>query len=139
MLRLKSLSLVAAALLAGGCIHGMDEVKLTTSTEGIPAAQGNVRTMGAPNDNVRVIVKVKHLAPADRVASGATTYVVWAQPTGSDKVQNLGALSVDKKLNGSLMTVLPYESFKVFITAEPGANITEPTGDMLMTAMVDGR
>lgn len=138
MILKNKLPLVAAAFLAAACVHGMEEVKLSTSAEGIPAAQGAVKTMGASNDNQRVIVQVNHLAPPEKVENGATTYVVWAQPEGQDTVQNIGALKVDKKLNGSLMTVLPYDSFKVFITAEPTANVTAPTGDELLAANVNG-
>ena len=134
---IKTPLLVGAVFLAAACIHGMEEVKLSTSADGIPAAQGAVKTMGAPNDNTRLIVKVKHLAPPERVENGATTYVVWAQPDGTENVQNVGALTVDKNLNGTLMTVLPFKEFKVFITAESTGSVTQPTGQELLAANVD--
>lgn len=136
------LSLAAAALLAVSCAHLMpggdsaQSVPMTTQAEGIPAAQGAVKTKDAKNDNKQLIVQVKHLAPADKVAEGATTYVVWAQPEGVKQPQNIGALKVDNKLNGSLTTVLPYESFKVFITAEKSAGVTSPSGDTLLAANI---
>ena len=132
------LPLVAAAYLLAACSHFMNanSVDMTTAAEGIPAAQGAVKTMDGQNDNKRVLVSVEHLAPPEKVAEGATTYVVWAQPTGADTVQNIGALNVDKKLKGTLMTQLPYENFKVFITAEPTAQATQPTGEELLAANV---
>ena len=63
--------------------------------------------------------------------------MVWAQPEGADAPQNIGALKVDKKYSGSLMTVIPYEDFKVFITAEPSPQVTEPSGQELLAAHID--
>lgn len=138
--RLK-LTLVATALLAVSCSHFMSSTStpLSTAAEGIPAAQGEVKTAKAKNDNTTLTVTVQHLAPPGRVANGATTYVVWAQPDGTETPQNIGALKVDDKLNGSLMSVLAYDSFKVFITAEPTAQVTEPTGGELLAANVLGK
>jgi len=131
--------LIAAALATSACMHGRSEVKLSTASEGIPAAMGAVKTSTGPNENTRLVVKVEHLAPPGRVENGATTYVVWAQPNGSSVVQNIGALQVDDKLKGTLSTVLPFEAFKVFITAEPTAAVTAPTGQELLAANVAPR
>ncbi len=133
---------VVIAMLGAGCMHMMhrsDEVSLASSTDNNPAARGAVKTAGTTNENTRVEVKVEHLAPPGKVASGATTYVVWAKPQGSSDAQNIGALRVDDDLKGTLRTVLPYEAFKVFITAEPNAQVTSPTGEELLAANITPR
>jgi len=135
----KSPLLIAAALAASACMHRMQEVKLSTAAEGIPAAQGAVKTSSTPNDNTKLIVQVEHLAPPGRVESGATTYVVWAKPDGSGAAQNIGALLVDDNLKGSLTTVVPFDTFEVFITAEPRPEVTAPTGQELLAANVNPR
>ena len=136
------LSLAAAALLAVSCAHLMpggnaQSVPMTTQASGIPAAQGAIKMREGKNDNKQLVVQVEHLAPPAKIADGATTYVVWAQPEGVKQPQNIGALKVDNKLKGSLTTVLPYDSFKVFITAEPTPSVTEPSGKTLLAANID--
>lgn len=94
-----------------------------------PAAMGEVTTSIGLNENTDVTVKVKHLAPPERVAPGATVYVVWATPpeTGAN-AHNLGALRVDAELNGKLKTVTPLRTFDLKITAEATAAVDEPHG-----------
>jgi hypothetical protein len=132
----KTLSLVAAAFCAAACSHmNAQAVKLKPETEGAASiAKGEVRTIDSSNDNKRVWVKIEHLAPPEKVADGATTYVVWAQPEGGATPQNIGALKVDDELEGSLMTVVPYDNFRLFITPEPSAQVTEPSGEEILAA-----
>ncbi len=139
----KSLLIVPIVALSA-CVHtGMgraaEEVKLSTASDGIPAARGDVRTGDAANGNTAVTVQVQHLAEPDRVADGATTYVVWAQPQGSDTAQNIGALKVDNNLNGTLSTEVPFDAFKITITAESAPTVTEPNGHQLLSADVHHR
>lgn len=131
-------ALVAAAMLAAACSHmHAQAVKLKPETQGAASiAKGEVRTMDASNDNTRVWVKIEHLAPPQKVADGATTYVVWAQPVGGESAQNIGALNVDDKLKGSLMTLVPYDNFRLFITPEANAQATQPTGEEILAANV---
>lgn len=135
-IKMKTLSLVAAALFAAACSHmNAQAVKLKPETDGAASiAKGEVRTIDASNDNTRVWVKIEHLAPPEKVADGATTYVVWAQPNGGETAQNIGALQVDDKLQGSLMTLVPYDNFRLFITPEPSAQVTEPSGEEILAA-----
>lgn len=138
---LKSLS-VALFVFASACLgmgFGTKEVRLSSTSNGVPAARGAVRTGDAANNNTSVVVRVEHLAEPERVSNGATTYVVWAQRDGTKVIQNIGALRVDEKLNGSLSTVLPFDDFKVFITAEPASNVTGPSGEELLTANIRRR
>ena len=73
---------------------------------GLHAAQGNVETTTTQNGNTALTVQVKHLAPPEKVASGASTYVVWATPMDANaEAQNLGALTVDTDRTGELRTL----------------------------------
>jgi hypothetical protein len=114
-----------------------------------PAAQGEVKTKLTKDGNTTVTVTVKHLAPPDRLARDATTYVVWAHPLGTPAGAgaasggpadggffNLGGLKIDGDLNGDLTTTTPYHSFDLLITPEPSAAVTKPTNNRALWATV---
>lgn len=122
------------ALAFTGC-GGSRTVRMTTGPE-IPAAQGTVKASPGQNGNTSLAVEVQHLAPPEKVASGATTYVVWAQPPGQTTPQNLGALAVDSDLRGTLDTVTPLQKFDIFITAEPSPTTLSPSNNQLFTASI---
>jgi hypothetical protein len=94
----------------------------------VPAAEGVVSVKETDNNNTSMTVKVKHLAEARKVFSGATNYIVWIRPEGSDAYQNVGALQVDKNLEGTHTTTVPYVNFKVLITPEMSSMGQTPTG-----------
>ncbi len=106
-------------------------------TERMPAAEGSVMVAKADNDNTALEVRVRHLASPEKIAPEATTYVVWARASGADVVQNLGALKVDKDLQGTLKTVTPLRTFDVFITAESSPTVQSPSSDGLLIASVE--
>ena len=122
-------------VMAVGCASGPQAIRMRTSLA-IPAAQGTVKASSGKNGNTSLVIDVRHLAPPERVAAGATTYVVWAQPLGEGSPQNLGALRVDEDLRGTLATVTPLRSFDLFITAEASATQMEPTNDQLFSASI---
>jgi hypothetical protein len=63
-------------------------------------------------------VRVDHLPPPSRVASGTNHYVVWSVPRGGVP-QHVGGLEYDEDSRvGELETVTPYDEFEVRITAE---------------------
>jgi hypothetical protein len=45
-----------------------------------PAATGEVSTSRGPDGNTKLTIRVQHLAPADRIARGASAYVAWVVP-----------------------------------------------------------
>ena len=90
------------------------------------------------NDNTVVRVRVKHLAPPYRVASDATTYVVWIQPAGAP-AQVVGALKVDDDLSGTLDFVTPQRVFHLVVTPEAQASAAKPAHEPVFTADVDAR
>lgn len=104
----------------------------------VPAAEGTITTKRGENNNIAAYVRVKHLAPPSRLASVATTYVVWIQPPNAP-VQNVGALMVDEDLEGELDFVTPHQIFTVTITPEAAATVSAPTNHSVFTSSVDAR
>jgi hypothetical protein len=106
----------------------------------VPAAQGAVSVKDADNGNVKLAVSVKHMAPPEKVATGASSYVVWLKPlaTGNDNEapQNLGALAVNKDQEGEFDTMTAYRQFDIFVTAEPQPGSTAPTGEQLLSTTI---
>jgi hypothetical protein len=64
-----------------------------------------------------------------------STYVVWLKPE-SGTAQNVGVLSLNKDLKGSLETQTAFKDFQVIVTAEKDANVTAPSGRSVMNASV---
>ncbi len=106
------------------------------SASGVPASEGTVRATTGENGNTRVSIRVKHLAPPSKVASGSTVYVVWFRPVDGDS-QNVGALVLNKYLEGSLDTVTPHQRFLVSITPEPNGQAASPTNEPVFTYQVE--
>jgi hypothetical protein len=106
----------------------------------MPAAQGAVSIKDADNGNVKLAVSVKHMAPPEKVATGASSYVVWLKPlaTGNENEapQNLGALAVNKDEEGNFDTTTSYRQFDLFVTAEPQPGSTSPTGEQLLSTTI---
>lgn len=94
----------------------------------VPAAVGNVSVKADQNDNTNMTVKVQHLAPPQKLAVGATNYIVWIQPEGGREYQNVGALKVDRNLEGFYSTTVPYRNFKILVTPEQSTMAQNPTG-----------
>ena len=129
-----------SSLSAVACSHTPEPkgpVDLATSNK-LPSTQGQIETGDAGNGNVTVHVSVKHMAPPDKVVSGATTYVVWVQPLAADgSPQNLGAIKPDGEEHGDFVSTTPLPAFDVFITAEPSATAQAPTGEKMLWGRVD--
>lgn len=108
-----------------------------TAGQNNPAAQGKVLVTDAGNGNNELLVSVSHLAEPPRVASDATTYVVWVAPIAGDAPpQNVGALTVDQDLSGLLRTITPHDEFDLFITAEPSERAQSPSGERVLWTRV---
>jgi hypothetical protein len=106
------------------------------STEGGLASEGTVRVSDGDNGNTKVSIRVKHLAPPSKVAVDSTVYVVWIQPREGDR-QNVGALTLNKDLEGSLETLTPHRRFMISVTPEPNGQVTEPSHEPVFTYSVE--
>jgi hypothetical protein len=129
-------TLLAGAVLSlalTGCASNKQNME---SSNIVPGAQGTVSAKSAENDNTELTIKVKHLAPAQKVSTNASNYIVWIQPEGSRNFQNVGALRVNDNLEGSQTTTIPYKRFKVLVTPELGAMAQSPTGPTIFEKQV---
>jgi hypothetical protein len=101
------------------------------------AAKGELKIKEGDNGNTALSVNVKYLAPPEKIAPNATTYVVWAKPrTGDMRPQNLGALRVNDDREGSLETVTPLKNFEVIVTPEPSTTVSAPTHSPVFNGIV---
>lgn len=156
-------AVAATIVCAPGCaMFGGGEGRASTvalsSSAQSAASEGQVKTKITSDRNTKVTVTVKHLAPPERSAQGATTYVVWVRPLGvpaaraerpaeyserqassgrdENGVFNLGGLKISEDRDGELQTVTPFHSFELFITAEPSSAVTAPNGERVLWATV---
>jgi hypothetical protein len=102
----------------------------------VPAAEAIVKTKDAGNNNTEINLEVRHLAPVQRIAPDASTYVVWVQPTDGSPAQNVGAIAVDEDLKGHLRTVTPYKAMRIFITPEQLATASYPKGEQVLSTTI---
>ena len=131
------LLLVAALPLGAACVRGSQSAATPLqASAAVPAAEGTVDTGKDRNGNTRVTVAVRHLAQPERLAGGASFYVVWAKPEGGEKAQNLGTLRVDADLRGVLEAVTPLRHFELLVTPEKEATPSAPTTDTVLRADV---
>ena len=93
-----------------------------------PGAEGEVVTSKDDYGNTEMKLKLKHLAPPDRINTGANAYVVWIQGVGQPQFQNVGGLNVNRDLTAEYSTRVPYENFRLIVTPEPSATVSSPSG-----------
>ncbi len=105
----------------------------------VPAASGEVYTRKWEGRERAIEVKVKHLAPANQVVTGATSYVVWFRSMEANApAQNMGVLSLNSDLEGSLVASTSFVDFDVLVTAESSPMATQPSTNEIMRAQVRG-
>ena len=102
----------------------------------VPAASGEITTEEGDDDNLRLEIAVKHLAPPGKVEAGAAVYVVWMEIAGAPP-QNVGSLRVDEDLTGRLDTITPFHRFNLVITAERDPAAVFPRGPRVLSGTVD--
>lgn len=106
------------------------------STAGVPASEGTVQATQGKNGNTNLSIRVKHLAPPFKVQPDAAVCVVWIQQVDQPK-PNIGALTLNSNLEGSLDTETPFRRFAITVTPEPGGMQNHPTHEPVFTASVD--
>lgn len=147
--RVRSASRAIPLLLAGGLLFGLMLLISSCGTEttvlrlqnspSVPAAQGTVEVSEGDQGQTQLDIRVNYLAKPGQVTPGARVYVVWVRPvsaTGLVAAQNVGAFDVDDDLQGEMKTETPLRYFNVFITAEPNADVTVPTGNEVLSTQV---
>ncbi|MFW6057749.1 MAG: hypothetical protein ACOC9W_02730 [Persicimonas sp.] len=128
---------VAGALILGAGCATTTDYDLTAGEE-TPAASGEVKIKEDDNNNLRLDVEVDHLPNPGNLAAGLNTYVVWLEPTGADRMVNLGQLEIDEDdRTGKLEATTPYRNFNIYITAEETGQPSQPSDRMIMRRQID--
>jgi hypothetical protein len=102
-----------------------------------PAALAEVSAKEADDNNTKINIKVNHLAEPNRIDSNANYYVVWVAPRGTDTVQNVGTLNLNKDLKGTYETTVPYKDFRVMISAEKDRLATSNDGTVVFEKNIE--
>src|SRR4051812_16873863 len=119
--------LICVGSLAGCGMMGSSSKGTTMhAASNVPSATGEVSTKREEN-NMKLSVKVEHMAPPEKVAQGATTYVVWAEPASGGPPQNLGSLKVGEERSAKLETVTAARDMKIIVTPEQAPGVSKPS------------
>jgi outer membrane PBP1 activator LpoA protein len=138
----RTLAVILAGILSFSCSSMMGngdsrELQLTGSPS-LSSAQGTAKVSTTDDGNTQIDLEVKHLAPPEKVNTGATAFVVWVKDNNSEtNPHNLGALRVDENLNGRMKAVTSLRSFDLYVTAEPNATTDQPSGEQLLRTNVE--
>jgi len=107
-----------------------------TSGAGVPAAMGIVKVQkDKDNGNMKLEIKVNHLARPSSLTPSANDYLVWIRPNGGDALKQ-GAIGVDKNLSGELTVETVAKDFDLLITAEQSNSVTVPSSVEVLRAHV---
>ena len=134
---LSTASVFAIAASMTGCgMFGSSDAKqpMQASTENT-SGEGTVEATRGENGNTDIQVLVRHLSSPSKVEADASVYVVWLKPQNAE-IQNLGAIEVDDNLVGTFNATTPHRSFKLSITPEPSARMSEPSHRAVFTSEV---
>jgi len=93
----------------------------------VPAATGIVKVQrDKDNGDIKLDIKVDHLARPSSLTPSANDYLVWIRTNGGEASKK-GAIGVDKNLSGELRVETVSRDFDVFITAEQSDSATFPS------------
>ena len=119
-------AIVMIVLLAVWPFASAREYHMTAATS-VPAATGTVKAeKSKDNGNIKLDIKVGHLARPSSLTPSANNYLVWIRPNGGEAFKQ-GAIGVDKNLSGELKLETVSKDFDVFITAEQSDSVTSPS------------
>ncbi len=131
-------TIVMLALLAAWPFSGAKDYSMTADP-GVPAASGIVKVQkDKDNSNMKLDIKVDHLARPGSLTPSANNYLVWIRPNGGEAFKQ-GAIGVDKNLSGELKLETVSKDFDVFITAEQSDSVTVPSGVEVLSAHVSAK
>lgn len=107
-----------------------------TNDPSVPGATGTVTVQkDKENGNMKIDVKVDHLANPASLTPPSSTYLVWVRANGGDATKQ-GEIRVDKNLSGELKVVTTSKDFDIFITPEQSETVTAPSALQVLHAHV---
>lgn len=125
-----SLKLLIGLLLAGGLL-ACATTEPFRDAPGQPAAVAEARIKLDENGNTQVSLEVAHLAKPEKLTPPRSTYVLWAESTFGRNVL-LGRLRVDDNLEARWQGSVPFDRFRLIISAEDHATPEHPTSPFVM-------
>ncbi len=132
------MTIAMVALLAIWPLTGAKEYQMTSAVS-VPGATGVVKVQNAKdNGNMKLDIKVDHLARPGSLTPSANNYLVWIRPNGGEPFKQ-GAIGVDKNLKGELKLETVSKDFDVFITAEQSESVTFPSSVEVLSAHVSAK
>ena len=123
-------------LLANAC--GADGRFVMIGTARAPSTSGIVEVDDIDGGNTLVTVHLDYLHPPTRLEQGYSTYVVWFQGAGKEKIAiRAGTLAYDSDARtGDFSGTSPMQKFVVKITAEREASPSRPSDYVIATQQV---
>jgi hypothetical protein len=122
---------LVVSLALAGCATKVQLV----NTPLVPAADGEVRISTDDNNNTKVKLEVKHLAPPSSLTPPQSMYVVWTRADG-DQPRNEGMLQIGDNREGKIEFVTPAEQFELLVTAEESVDVRFPSNMVALRADV---
>lgn len=100
-----------------------------------PAALGEAKVRVGENNNTRIDLDIRHLAPPQNLTPPKSVYVVWVQaPDG--KFTNLGQITPDLSRRVDFSAVTPLRVFRILITAENRVLAGSPSDQIVLSTDV---
>jgi outer membrane protein OmpA-like peptidoglycan-associated protein len=94
-------------------------------TELMPQGTGEAKVQ-AGTGATSVEAGIKNMAQPSALGAEFLTYVLWAVST-QGRTSNLGEIVVDKNGTGELSATTPFQTFSLFVTAEPYFAVRQPS------------
>jgi hypothetical protein len=133
--RLLSAAVLGLCLLSG-CGGGTVNF---TGNQRVVGADGEARWEEIAGGAILVELKMEHLPPPGRIASGLTTYVVWFAPSGSTP-SRAGTLEYDEgDRTGRMSATNATKQFQVIVSAERNLQIASPSDYVVARFDIDAR
>ena len=133
-MRKSGLRTVVFLLLAATLLIASDFKLIPTSV--VPSAEGVVKAEKDRNGNTKLDVRVRHLAPPQRLTPPQQNYAVWVEASGQSP-RLVGELRVNEDQEGSLTAAVPEKVFDVLVTAESMPTPAAPANLGVMRGHVD--
>jgi outer membrane protein OmpA-like peptidoglycan-associated protein len=126
-----SSDLVSASIRAVSYQVGGGSTKVDLRPTGLASGAQGMATIDAKKGVTNIEAEVNGMPEASRVGTEFLTYVLWAvSPEG--RSNNLGEIQVDQSGRGKLKATTPFQTFSLFMTAEPYFAVRQPSEMLVM-------
>jgi hypothetical protein len=95
-----------------------------------PLPMGTINSVSEQGGRSRYELKINYLLPPEQLDDRATIYVVWARSASNNVMEKVAV--VGKARDKKIIVETNLDSPQFAITAEPNANVTQPSGPMII-------